>query len=66
MLHSLISTDAQRGDCHAIKEFIEWYCSEPRLSFNKTVVLRDRVHLENRNLAPGTVHLRRGAAQKKF
>jgi len=30
------------------------------------VVLRDRVHLENRNLAPGTVHLRRGAAQKKF
>jgi hypothetical protein len=24
----------------AIDEFIGWYCSEPRLSFNRTVVLR--------------------------
>ncbi len=32
--------DAQRGYRHAIDEFIEWYCSEPRLSFNRSVVLR--------------------------
>src|ERR1041385_1306657 len=32
----------------------EWYCSEPRLSFSKTVVLRYGMHLESRNLAPGT------------
>ena len=40
VLNSLSSSDAQRGYRHAIEEFIEWYCSEPRLSFSKTVVLR--------------------------
>ena len=25
------------GYKHALDEFIEWYCPEPRLSFNKTV-----------------------------
>jgi hypothetical protein len=48
------SPESQRGYRHAIEEFIEWYCSEPRLSFNRTVVLRYRMHLESRNLAPGT------------
>jgi len=32
VLNSLTSTDAQRGYRHAIEEFVEWYCSEPRLS----------------------------------
>jgi len=40
VLNSLTSTDAQRGYRHAIDEFVDWYCSEPRLSFNTTVVLR--------------------------
>lgn len=31
-------------------EFIEWYCSEPRLSFSCTVVLRYRMHLESYDL----------------
>jgi len=31
---------SQRGYRHTIDEFIDWYCSEPRLSFSKTVVLR--------------------------
>jgi hypothetical protein len=39
-----------------IDEFIQWYCSEPRLSFNKIVVTRYRIFLENRGLAPGTVN----------
>ena len=30
--------DARRGYQHAIDEFVAWYCSEPRLAFNKTVV----------------------------
>jgi hypothetical protein len=30
VLNSLSSTDAQRGYRHAIEEFVEWYCSEPR------------------------------------
>jgi hypothetical protein len=31
VLSSLTSVDAQRGYRHAIDEFVEWYCSEPRL-----------------------------------
>lgn len=50
-LNSLTSADAQRGYRHAIDEFVEWYCSEPRLSFSRTVVLRYRIHLES--LVPG-------------
>jgi hypothetical protein len=57
VLNSLSCPDAQRGYRHAIDEFVDWYCSEPRLSFSKTVVLRYRMHLESRNLASGTVNL---------
>lgn len=64
VLNSLTSADVQRGYRHAIDEFVEWYCSEPRLSFNKTVVLRYRIHLEGRRLAPGTVNLRLGAVRR--
>src|ERR1700756_2931808 len=64
VLNSLTSADAQRGYRHAIEEFVEWYCSEPRLSFSRTVVLRYRIHLESRNLAPGTVNLRLGAVRR--
>src|ERR1700738_1356503 len=59
VLNSLISPDAQRGYRHAIDEFVDWYCSEPRLALNRTVVLRYRSHLESRQLAPGTINLRR-------
>ena len=45
------------GYRHAIDEFVDWYCSEPRLAFNKTVVDRYRMHLASRNLAPGTVNM---------
>ena len=40
VLNSLNSTDAKRGYRHAIDEFVDWYCSEPRLAFNRIVVLR--------------------------
>src|SRR5215472_15672600 len=64
VLNSLSSQDAQRGYRHAIDEFVDWYCSEPRLAFNRTVVLRYRSHLESRQLAPGTINLRLGAARR--
>src|ERR1035437_3257017 len=48
VLNSLNSTDAKRGYRHAIDEFVDWYCSEPRLAFNRIVVLRYRSHLESR------------------
>jgi hypothetical protein len=54
VLNSLSSSDGQRGYGHAIDEFVDWYCSEPRLALNRTVVLRYRGHLESRQLAPGT------------
>jgi hypothetical protein len=52
VLNSLTSRDAQRGYRHAIDEFVDWYCSEPRLALNRIVVLRYRAHLESRQLAP--------------
>ena len=38
VLNTLTSESAQRSYDHAITEFVDWYCSEPRpefLSFNK-------------------------------
>ena len=64
VLNSLTSQDAQRGYRHAIDEFVDWYCSEPRLALNRIVVLRYRSHLESRQLAPGTVNLRLGAVRR--
>ena len=40
VLNSLTSASSKRSYNHAIREFIDWYCSEPRLGFNKTVVTR--------------------------
>ena len=45
-------------------EFIAWYCSEPRLALNRTVVLRYRMHLENIPLAPATINLRLAAIRR--
>ena len=64
VLNSLNSKDAQRGYRHAIDEFIDWYCSEPRLSFSRSVVLRYRIHLESRRLAPGTINFRLGVVRR--
>ena len=47
VLNSLTSASGQRTYDHAIREFVAWYCSEPRLAFNRTVVLRYRIHLEH-------------------
>jgi site-specific recombinase XerD len=64
VLSSLRSTESQRGYQHSINEFIRWYCSEPRLSFNKTVVTRYRIHLESRPLAPGSINVRLTAVRR--
>jgi site-specific recombinase XerD len=61
---SLRSPGSRRCYEHAIAEFIDWYCSEPRLGFNKAVVTRYRMHLEARGLAPGTVNLRLAAIRR--
>src|SRR5213082_784112 len=64
VLNSLVSSSSQRSYDHAIREFIEWYCSEPRLAFNKTVVTRYRIALEQKNYAPSTINLRLAAVRR--
>lgn len=54
VLNTLTAKSGQRTYDHAINEFVDWYCSEPRLAFNRTVVLRYRIYLEQRQLAPTT------------
>jgi len=64
VFNSLRSPESQRGYRHSIDQFIGWYCSEPRLSFNKTVVTLYRIHLESRQLAPGTINVRLAAVRR--
>jgi site-specific recombinase XerD len=64
LLDSLTSASGQRTYNHAITEFVAWYCSEPRLAFNRTVVLRYRIHLEQQHYAPATINLRLAAVRR--
>ena len=64
VLHSLGAASSQESYRHAIDEFIGWYCSEPRLAFNRTVVLRYRFFLEQKNLAPSTINVRLAAVRR--
>jgi integrase len=64
VLHSLAAASSQESYGHAIDEFISWYCSEPRLAFNRTVVLRYRFFLEQRNLASSTINVRLAAVRR--
>ena len=50
VVNSLPERASQESYAHAIDEFINWYCSEPRLAFNRTVVLRYRFFLEQKNM----------------
>jgi hypothetical protein len=40
VLSSLSSLRSRRNYKFAMEQFITWYCSEPRLALNRTVVLR--------------------------
>ena len=64
VLNSLTSRSGQRSYDHAITDFVEWYCSEPRLALNRTVVLRYRIHLEQKLYAPTTINLRLAAVRR--
>src|SRR6185369_14459460 len=64
VLNSLAAVSSQESYGHAIDEFITWYCSEPRLSFSRTVVLRYRIYLEQKNLAASTINVRLAAIRR--
>jgi len=64
VLNSLTSRSGQRSYDHAITDFVEWYCSEPRLAFNRTVALRYRIYLEQKQYTPTTINLRLAAVRR--
>src|SRR5215831_3480008 len=64
VLNSLTSKSGQRTYDRAITDFVDWYCSEPRHAFNRTVVLRYRIFLEQKQYAPTTINLRMAAVRR--
>jgi hypothetical protein len=54
----------RRAYTHAIDDFMEWYCSEPRLALSKPVVLRYRIELEGRQLSASTINVRLAAVRR--
>src|SRR5438270_4552062 len=64
VLNSLASVSSQRSYDHGIRQFIDWYCSEPRLAFNRIVVTRYRIFLEQAHYASSTINLRLAAVRR--
>ena len=64
ILNSLGSPASRRAYEFAIDEFIAWYCSEPRLAFNRVVVARYRSYLEARGLAASSINQRLAAVRR--
>src|SRR6202521_1992333 len=64
VLYTLGSPDSERSYRFAIDDFNAWYCSEPKLAFNKTVVLRYRLQLEARHLSASTINVRLAAVRR--
>src|SRR6202012_3503950 len=64
VLSSLSSPRSRRNYKFAMEQFITWYCSEPRLALNRTVVLRFRQYLESLGLAAGTINQRLAAVRR--
>ena len=64
VLASSPSLSSRRSYDHAIRDFTDWYCSEPRLAFNRTVVTRYRIALEQRQYASSTINSRLAAVRR--
>ena len=64
VLNSLGSPGSRRVYEFALDRFIAWYCSEPRLAFNRIVLTRYRMHLESLHLAANTINQRLAAVRR--
>jgi site-specific recombinase XerC len=64
VLNSLDSLASRRVYEYAIDQVITWYCSEPRLAFNRIVVVRYRMYLESRHLAANTINQQLAAVRR--
>ena len=57
VLNTLASAHSRRSYKHAIEKFIAWYCAEPRLGFNRSVVVRYRSFLEGLSPSAARINL---------
>jgi site-specific recombinase XerC len=64
VLNSLGSPGSRRVYEFALDQFIAWYCSEPRLAFNRIVLTRYRMHLESLGLAANTINQQLAAVRR--
>jgi len=64
VLNTLASQHSRRSYEYAIERFIAWYCSEPRLTFNRSVVVKYRSFLERRSLSAATINLHLSAIRR--
>jgi site-specific recombinase XerC len=64
VLSTLASSPSRRAYKHAIEAFIAWYCSKPRLSFNRSVVVRYRSILEGLSLSAAAINLHLSAIRR--
>jgi integrase len=64
VLNSLCSPASRRVYEYAIDQFVGWYCSEPRLAFNRIVVVRYSMYLESRHLAANTINQQLAAVRR--
>jgi integrase len=64
VLNSLPSVSSQRSYDQGIRQFIDWHCSEPRLAFNRIVVTRYRIFLQQSHYASSTSNLRLAAVRR--
>jgi site-specific recombinase XerC len=64
VLNSLASQHSRRSYEYAIERFIAWYCSEPRLTFNRSVMVKYRSFQERRSLSAATINLHLSAIRR--
>jgi len=64
VLDTLASQHSRRSYKYAIDRFIDWYGSEPRLEFNRSVVVRYRSFLERLSLSAATINLHLSAIRR--
>src|SRR4030081_235209 len=64
ILNTLASQHSRRSYEFAIEGSIAWYCSEPRLTFNRSVVVKYRAFLERLSLCAATINLHLSAIRR--
>ena len=64
VLNTLASQHSRRSYEYAIERFIAWYCSEPRLTFNRSVVVKYRSFLERLSSSAAAINLHLSAIRR--